>query len=303
MPVSINEFMLPRAWKMKTAREDDLARITGLEMRHVYNEIQLLSDYEVIGVPETRLYQVSAHFIHLLAMLPLCEYYSARHIVLNNELLNTLTYLHRTGIIAPQRFMQSRRATDIMRSMAAFATGGTVSVVNLIDGLGDFAIHYLLHEHFPELSKLRISCDMELTRHRLWCHNCDRCARAYLFSLALDENTEEMGFRRSMAGKKLMKHFNALNRHHRRDEYREFTGREERLACRMARAHGHRHPLISALGYDAVPDTKEDFSSMARTVFGIHERRFLRPLYRRNRKIIDSMLSKIRSCSGGGIHF
>ncbi|MBN1533160.1 MAG: hypothetical protein JXA20_10895 [Spirochaetes bacterium] len=295
IPVMINEFMLPRAWKMKQSKSPELYRATGLKTRRVENEIQLLSDFEVLGMPRTRLYQVQAHFMYLLAMLPFCEFYGSPSIILNNELMNSLPFVHRCGITAPRRFMQSRHATAIMRSIATLSTGGAVSVHNLIGGLGDFAIHYLLHEHFTDLSKLRTSCHMELTRHDRWCHGCERCARAYLFSLALGEDPGAMGFRHSLATGESMKHFNAIAPPGRGDAYREFAGEEERLACTMAHQRGHRDELIMTLHRNRAPLPAHHLRSTTGRVFGIHERRPLRSIHGNSRSMMQHLLEQVQN--------
>jgi hypothetical protein len=243
LPVVIDESMLPRAHRMKLERMKILEKSHGIRFTLVTNEIQLLSDFEILNTPPTRLYQVQAYFIYLLAMLPFSEYHNAPFLIMNNEYRMSLKYLHRENILTHYKHMQNRGIDREFDSLAKKMTRGKLSVINLIDGLGDFAIHYLLHHHYPELGKMRISCHMEITEYSHWCHDCYRCANAYLFTLALGDDPGEFGFEKSMLECDSRKHFKLFHPRDKDDDYRTFAAQEEMLAFLMAYEKGNREPL------------------------------------------------------------
>jgi len=185
IPVYVDERVLPRGERVRRKMEERFTRERKVPVYRVENEIQLLSDYQVLGVPETRLYQVQVHFVHVLAMLPFCEYFRAPWIVLSNEYQNSLPTVHRGGYLAPKRVMQSNGITKKMSIISMGISGGQVAVANLIGGLGNLSIYEILHGEFPELGKYQVSCHLEVCDYDRWCHGCERCAQAFLYLTAL----------------------------------------------------------------------------------------------------------------------
>ena len=105
--VHIDECVLPRAKAIRKGMEGEFLREHKLRYHEVRNEIQLLSDWQVLDRPVTRLHQVHIHFIYLFAMLPFCMYYRAPYIAVSNEFENSLPCIHRRGFSAPHKYMQS----------------------------------------------------------------------------------------------------------------------------------------------------------------------------------------------------
>ncbi len=269
VPVVIDERVLPRAFAEKKRLAKKLEKQTGIRCHFVTNEIQLLSDYEVLGVPETRVYQVQAYLIHLLAMLPFCEFYNAKTIVLNNEYVNTLAMTHREGARLPYRFMQCAATTAALRSMTEELTGGAVTVANLIGGLGNFAINQVLHERFPGPGKLRISCHIELSRYARWCHECPRCAQAYLMLDALGHKPRQLSFKRNMLTMDNAGFFNIFKMNNDGDEYREYNAMEERLAFSMLERRHAVSPLARSAAESFPSLSDDEFMSAIQQAFGI----------------------------------
>ena len=129
--------------------------------------------------------------------------------------------------------------------MAKTFSNGQISAVNLIGVLDNFTIHRILHERFPEFGKYRISCHMEMTDHKQWCHDCYRCAQAFIFFLAEGIDPFEMGFEASMLTEDKKKHFALFNDDiHPEDKYRQYMADEEGLAFLMAHQKAAKEPLM-----------------------------------------------------------
>lgn len=248
IPVLIDERVLPRGQAHKEKLCHRLQQELNITCRHVINEIQLLSDYQVLGHPETRLAQVHIHFVYLLAMLPFCFHYRAPLIAFNNEFHHSLNLVHRNGYLLPRKFMQSRTTTAALGQMADRLSNSQVGVINLLGGLGDFAIHRLLHNRFPDYGDFRISCHLETTDQPRWCHKCHRCARAFLFFLASGQDPFAHGFNHSMLSRDQQGLFYLFAGQPRpEDSFRIFMQGEEQLAFSLARQHGATGDLIDAL--------------------------------------------------------
>lgn len=258
IPVNIDERMLPRGNALREVLSARLQREHGLECLQLVNEIQLLSDHEVLQVSPTRLYQVQVHFIYALAMLPFCSYYAAPLIVLSNELLPGLDKLQREGYLLPQRYMQGEAANLAMDSLLQDISAAQIRVVNPIGALGNLAIHTLLHQEFTEFGTYQVSCHLEVSQHARWCHDCERCSHAYLYFRALGLDPLAYGFAHSLLDGSAERHFVATAPPpHTDDVYRRFLRAEERLSAWRARRRGEEHPAWTPARLDEAMDAPE----------------------------------------------
>lgn len=271
IPVNLDERIQPRWDGIRNGLIAQLEEEHGLVCRRATNEIQLLSDYQILGGPESRLYQMQIHFGYLLAMLPFSLYYRAPTIILSNEYPNTLDKVHREGLLCPHKFMQSREGVAILANLAESFSNGQMTAANLIGGLGNFAIHRILHQEFPALGAMRHSCHLEMSAHKRWCHDCERCAQAYVYTLALGMDPAAMGFEFSMLGEDKAEHFRIFNGPvHASDAFRHFTIDEECLAFLMASQKGAEGALIDRFKRDYFAQVAQQQGALEQRVFCDH---------------------------------
>lgn len=50
----------------------------------------------------------------------------------------------------------------------------------------------------PAFGKYRVTCHMEVSDYKRWCHDCPNYARAFIHFLAMDRDPFRMGFEVSM---------------------------------------------------------------------------------------------------------
>jgi hypothetical protein len=184
-PVLIDERVLPKGMALRRKLATDFERTHGLPCLFLENEIQLLSDWQVLGRPRSELNRVHVHFVYLLAMLPFCVHFRAPLIAMSSEYVYSLNTFHREGYLHRRGVMQSPPMIRRMSKMLKTLSGGQLRLVNPIGPLGNFAIHRLLHGEFADCGRYRMSCHLEMSDHERWCHDCYRCAQAYLFFTAL----------------------------------------------------------------------------------------------------------------------
>lgn len=243
--VNIDERVLPRGKKIRETLKKKMAKDLGLSCHTVTNEIQLLSDYQVLERPETRLHQVHIYFVYLFAMIPFCTYYRAPTVVFSNEYHHSLNHVHKEGYLLANKVMQSLEVTRKLKRLAEDFSGGQISAVNLIGSLGNFAIHRILHEAFPDFGKYRITCHMEVSDYKRWCHDCPNCAQAFIHFLAMGLDPFLMGFEVSMLSEDKKTLFSLFKKTvHDSDDYHSFIRDEEALAFLMAYRHGAKGPLM-----------------------------------------------------------
>ena len=273
IPVNIDERILPRGKAIREKLEKDFKKEHDISCHIVENEIQLLTDYQVLEQPETRLYQVHVHFVYLLAMMPFCYYYNAPTIVFSNEFHHSLDRMHKDGYICPHKYMQSRETVNGFDKMTKTFSDGQISAVNLIGVLDNFAIHRILHEKFSEFGKYRISCHIEMTDHQQWCHDCNRCAQAFVFFLAEGIDPLEKGFEASMLTEDKKNHFTLFNDViHPDDKYRQCMADEDGLAFLMAYQNGAKGPLMDLFQKTHLAKVKKQEFKLRKKVFSLYDK-------------------------------
>ena len=246
IPVFIDQRTLPRVLEISLGFMQDLEERFGLECARVDNELHLLSDYEVLKQPRSYLYQAQVHFIYMLAMLPFCYFHKAPVIIQSNELANSLQKRHREGGLAAHKVMQSEPINRQVSELLQTFTDGQVSAANPIGGLGDLSLNLLLYKRFHDYSDMRVSCHMEITEHKHWCHDCVRCAHAYLDLLAMGKDPTQYGFDHSMLTEDGRHRFRLYEKGpiDEDDHYRQFFAQEELLSFHLAYLRGCRDQLV-----------------------------------------------------------
>jgi hypothetical protein len=273
IPVHIDERVLPRATAIHLNLEKQLAQEHGIFCHSVKNEIQLLSDYQVLNRPETRLHQVHIYFIYLLAMIPFCIHYRAPTIVLNNEYHNSLDHVHREGYVCAHKVMQSHEITRRIGNMIEEFSGGQITAVTLLGGLGNFAIHRLLHEEFTNYGHYRISCHLEVTDYSRWCHSCYRCAQAFLYFIACGRDPFSMGFEGSMLETDKKPLYSLFKESlHSKEVYHRFVREEEMLAFLMAHYRGAEGPLMDIFRNLWLDRTEKLYKRLAKRIFRLQRK-------------------------------
>ncbi len=297
--VTIDERVLPRAKAIKKKMESRLKAKLGLVCHTVENEVHLLCDYQVLHQPETRLHQVHIYFVYLWAMLPFCYYYHAPLIVFNNEFHHNLMQLHKDNYLCRHRYMQSREAVNEYSGIMQDFTRGQIKVANLIDVIDNFAIHRLLHEHFTPFGEFRVSCHMEMTDFKRWCHDCYRCARAFIFFSAMGIDPYEMGFEASMLSRDKKIHFCVFDGpHHQDDQYRHTMSMEEELAFLLTFQRGVKGPLMELfrkMFLSRGTHIKERIASLKKKVFCLQSAPGASTIEKASATFYETILGKMES--------
>jgi hypothetical protein len=290
--VQVDDRVLPRVMSIRNELAKEMADTLEQTCHSVRNEIQLLSDYQVLKRPETRLHQVHIYFVYLFTMIPFCTYYRAPTIVVNNEYCNSLNRVQREGFLVPHRVMQSRTITQGMTRLVDRFSNGQITVVNLIGGLGNFALHRILHEKFPAFGAHRVSCHMEVNNYSRWCHDCDRCAQTFIYFLALGRDPFQLGFEASMLEEEKKSHYSLFKESiHRKDAYHRFIRQEEELAFLMAHRRGVEGPLMDRFRREFLPGAEKREAILKRRVFRVQRN----PSKGLIRKDADSLYRKLLS--------
>jgi hypothetical protein len=290
--VQVDDRVLPRVMSIRNDLAKEMTANLGYTCRSVRNEAQLLSDYQVLKQPETRLHQVHIYFVYLFAMIPFCTYYRAPTIILSNEYCNSLNRLHREGYLIAHMVMQNRIATAGMARLLQRFSGGQITAVNLIGGLGNFALYRILHEEFPSFGKYQVSCHLEVSKYARWCHKCYRCSQAFVYFLASGLDPFDFGFEASMLEEEKKSHYSLFRESiHRKDVYHRFVRQEEELAFLMAHRRGVEGPLMERFRGEFLPETEEKEAKLMKRVLRVQRK----PGKSRIEKEADSLYRELLS--------
>ncbi len=272
-PVFLDDRVLPQGTAIRHRLASKMAAEQGLQCLPVRNEMQLLSDYQILQRPLTHLHRVHIYFVYLLTMLPFCYYYRAPVIAVNYEYCPTLEHLHEGEFLLSHRVMQTPAVFKKLRTLVEQLSAGSVTVVNLIGGLGDFSINRLLNHDFAEWRAYRVSCHMEMNTYDRWCHQCYRCAHAYLFARATGIDPAGLGFEKSMFTDDAREYYHLFRENpHPRDTYARYYRQAERLAFTMAARCGARGPLIDQFRQMFPPVNRSAARKLRQAIFKVHGR-------------------------------
>ncbi len=273
--VNIDERVLPRGKQIREKLNKQITKDLQLSCHTVTNEIQLLSDYQVLERPETRLHQVHIYFVYLFAMIPFCTYYRAPTVVFSNEYHHSLNHVHKEGYLLANKVMQSHEITRKLKQLVEDFSGGQISAVNLIGSLGNFAIHRILHEEFPAFGKYRVTCHLEVSDYKRWCHDCPNCAQAFIHFLAMGRDPFRMGFEVSMLSEDKKTLFSLFKKPvHDSDDYHSFIRDEEALAFLFAHRHGAKGPLMDRFQKEFLLPTERNETKLRKSVFKLQNRTY-----------------------------
>jgi len=133
----------------------------------------------------------------------------------------------------------------------------------------------ILHRRYPEIAKYQMSCffleDTSATKR--WCGQCSKCARMYIFMLALGINPETVGFTENMLGLKKADLFSLFGGN---DEFKGIydesgLGKNEQLlAFLMAYQKGIKGPLMKEFIKKNLLEAKTREKELREKFFGIH---------------------------------
>jgi hypothetical protein len=101
--------------------------------------------------------------------------------------------------------------------------------------------------------------------YKRWCHNCYRCAQAYLFFAATGEEPEAAGFEAPMLEEEKAPLFDLFRGpHHRKDAARRFMALQETLAFSMLARRGDDAPLVRRFAESVGPVSRRRENRMRR---------------------------------------
>lgn len=154
--------------------------------------------------------------------------------------------------------------------------GSNCIFASLIEPIHEIAVMKILHSRYPRIAKYQMSCfaDEDPAKTRRWCGVCSKCARIYIFMLALGIAPKRVGFSENMLSPK-KRHLYTLFINGKGIKDSAYTesglGKDEQmLAFLMAYKKGVRGGLMDTFNKLYLNEAHKREKKLRRKFFGIH---------------------------------
>lgn len=210
-----------------------------------------------------------------LMLLPYVYAKRAGYILFSNEQSCDDTITDTDGFKCNPVYEQSHGWLLQNSLMASLVGGNSLSIGTLLEPLYELAIEKILHTRYPEIAKYQSSCDLEVKpkNNGRWCQACSKCARIYVFLLAIGVDPKRVGF----SNKLLSYRYRNLYSIFTTNKVRAYgydqseAGKDEQLfAFYLAYKKGVKGPLMSDFVRHYLRYVMNREKQFRRKFFGIH---------------------------------
>lgn len=147
-----------------------------------------------------------------LLLLPYAYSHRSRYIFFSNEQSCNFEFVNEEGFVSNPVFEQSH-AWMAENSMYVRILGAKNTFLSsLVGPIHELAILKILHHRYKDLGKYQMSCwaEKKQAKKKRWCGNCPKCARIYIFLLALGVDPKRVDFEDNMLEEKHKRHFSVF---------------------------------------------------------------------------------------------
>lgn len=185
------------------------------------------------------------------------------------------TFTDKEGYIVNPTYEQSYNWL-LMSNTTAKILGCNAIMASLIEPIHEIAVMKILHNRYPDIGKYQMSCfaDEVESKSRRWCGNCSKCARMYIFMLALGISTKRVGFTEDML-KRSKRHLFAVFTDRKSVQDSAFdqsvAARDEQLlAFAMASRRGVKGELMKEFLKSYSREGRLRLANLREKFFGVH---------------------------------
>lgn len=212
---------------------------------------------------------------YTLFMIPFIFGVRSRYLFWGHEQSCNETFKDSEGYIVNPVYEQSHNWL-LTSNAAAKILGCNAIMASLVEPIHELAIMKILHFRYPDVGKYQLSCfaDDEQSKTHRWCGNCSKCARMYIFMLALGITPRRVGFTANMMSRSKRHLFAVFTRRKSAmDSAFDQTGAardEQLLAFTMAARKGAKGDLMTEFKKFYYREGKIREKELRNKYFGIH---------------------------------
>jgi len=285
IPVYINDTVSPTENKIKLRHNKKISKEFGFKNIIIKNEIEKLNDFEFWDKEETCLGYTHLTTNFCLISLPLMYYFDKKYIILGNQQDMNFSFINKDNYKTYPSFDQTDKGEKIQDKIIKKLTNNYASVFSVIKPLTNIAIVKILFNRYNDLAKYQVSCDcLDASNESRWCHNCNKCARLFLFMKAFGFDPKLVGLR-NLFDKKYLKHYTLLAGKQDCYEKSEEARDQQVLAFYLAYKRNEKGYLIDYFKKNYLQEAKEREDELYKKFFKIYK----------NNNIPNKIKSKILS--------
>ena len=202
----------------------------------------------------------------LLQLMPFVNHFDADYVFFGNEYSCDEYVYDAEGFKSSFWFDQRTEFTKQLNAVAKLVTNNTTEVGSLVNPLYEIGLIKILHERYPYLAQLQMSCfsDTEEGKHNIWCGNCPKCSWMFSLFKGIGIDTQRIGFKNNMFNKEFKQHFSIFGGEGLYSQSVLGKGSEEQaLAFYMAAERGEKGDLITE--FKKLPEYEEIRSNFKKT--------------------------------------
>lgn len=184
--------------KYKLGLIKEFERKFKLKVYFVKNQAGLLKCGLAFGKQSDLGWGVQTTVLSLMT-IPFVFAFRANYVLFGSEYSNN-EFEYYQGWKLFHSYDQTTYWTKQQSNMIRLLTNNQCQVNSSLEPIEEINIFSLLHYRYPKLGKYQFSCRAErpLAGLTQWCHQCYKCARVFLFALALNVNPYQIGFRKNL---------------------------------------------------------------------------------------------------------
>lgn len=255
------------AHKMKLAKE--FFREFEVDVQFLQNQLGVFRETHGWLGWEMQLTQYS------LLLLPHIYASKARYLFFSNEQSCNFEFINDEGFVSNPVFEQSHAWMAENNIFTRILGAKSVFLSSPVGPIHEIAILKILHHRYKNLAKYQMSCWSETrqAKKKRWCGHCSKCARMYVFMLALGVDPKSVDFNDEMISLKHKDRYSLFERSEKGLEGYDATrlGRDEQLlAFYLAYKRGWRVGVFDEFIKSHLIEASNRESELRKTFFGIY---------------------------------
>ncbi|MCM8787552.1 MAG: hypothetical protein NC935_05810 [Candidatus Omnitrophica bacterium] len=206
-----------------------------------------------------------------LELVPIAYHFRTKYIAFGNEKNLDDFFINGKKIKIYPSYDQSSIYIKKKNYYLEKLTNNNIQVISVVKPIYNIAEMKILCHRYPYLLKYVMSCSSKRLRNHRWCYSCPMCAKAFLYTAAVNCNPKEVGFERSLFEKKHKELYPLLaSKIERIYEKPKQVRDEQLLAFLLAYRNGYKGALIDMFKKLHLKEAKKREKELRKKFFGIH---------------------------------
>ncbi len=267
--IYVNDTVSPAENNLKLKHNKKISKEFNLKSIIIKNEIEQLNDFEYWNKGETCLGYSHMTTGFCLLSLPIMYYFDKKYVIFGNQQDMNFSFINKDGYKSYPSFDQSDIGENLIDKIIKRLTNNHAGIFSVIKPLTNIAVTKILFGRYSNLAKYQISCDcLNASSEERWCHDCNKCARLFLFMKAFGFDSRLVGLR-NLFGKEFLKYYSLFKKqdcYEKSEESRD----QQLLAYYLAYKNKEKGYLIDYFKRNYLQEAKEREDELYNKFFKIY---------------------------------